>query len=169
MFTAIGESFHRLRSINPDDKILEETKRAVSVVGQYWAKLVGQNKASPKLFNLLHIALRHQRKYHLACLAEDFVERKHQDGLRDNRRNACLLSYKDRTKNNIERRVMKTEPKVEDLNRKVDVNSKRKKTNTAKSIERQTKKQQKEEERMQKSHEFFLTHCNYNIITGKSV
>ena len=111
-FPAIGESFHRLRSINPDDKILKETKRAVSVVGQYWAKLVGQNNASPKLFNLLHIALRHQRKYHLACLAEDFVERKHQDGLRDNRRNACLLSYKDRT--NIERRGMKKDPKVED-------------------------------------------------------
>ena len=121
---AIGEAFRGLRTIDPNSKDLEMTKRAIAAVGQHWGKLGIQ--ATPKLFNLLHIASRHQKKLNLACLAEDFVERKHQDGLRDKRRNACLLNYKDKTKNNIQRRTMKSDPKVAKLQENAYVHSKRK-------------------------------------------
>ena len=165
---AIGESFRGLRTIDPNDKDLEMTKRAIAVVGQYWGKLGIQ--ATPKLFNLLHIASRHQRKLNLACLAEDFVERKHQDGLRDKRRNACLLNYKDKTADNIQRRTMKTDPNVAKLQENAYVHSKRKRlTETDRFKEKQAKKNRERAEKDQIRHEFYRVHCNYNIITGEDV
>ena len=106
----------------------------------------------------------------MAFLAEDFVERKHQDGSRDKRRNACLLNYKDKTADNIQRRTMKTDPNVAKLQENAYVHSRRKRlTETDQFKEKQAKKNRERAEKDQIQHEFYRVHCNYNTITGKDV
>ena len=45
---------------------------------------------------------------------------------RNKRRNACLLNYKDKTADNIQRRTMKSDPKVAKLQENAFEHSKRK-------------------------------------------
>ena len=101
MFTLLGSAFSLLRQILPSDSDLQTLEKTIDMANALWKKL--GISCTPKAHGLFdgHALEQHKRLRGIGDKGEDFVEKGHQLGLRDERRTWNIHNFEKQQRSQL--------------------------------------------------------------------